>query len=102
MQNHSEKTMDRRMAHDPERQRYAYAYPEPPGFADHPAVPPGAFHSQELGEFLFPTEVVAAADDPDATLTQFLQTTHEAAAIHAGWDRAALEDHPDRQDQHKQ
>jgi hypothetical protein len=29
-------------------------------------------------------------------LLRFLQDTYEAAAIHAGWDRTALEDDPDR------
>jgi Family of unknown function (DUF5996) len=80
---------------------YAYAYPEPPGFADHPVGPAGAFYSRELGEFLLPYEVVAAADDPDGRLIEFLHTTYEAAAVRAGWDRAALEDDPDRLDQHK-
>ena len=28
---------------------------------------------------------------PDATLLDFLQTTYEAAAVHARWDRKALE-----------
>ena len=81
---------------------YAYAYPEPPGYAEHPAGPSGAFYSRELSEFLLPYEVVADADDPGATLTEFLQTTYEAAATHAAWDRAALEDDPDRLEQHKQ
>jgi hypothetical protein len=80
---------------------YAYAYPEPPGFADHPAGPLGAYFSQELGEFLLPYEVVAAADDPDAMVAEFLQTTYEAAATRAGWDRDALEDQPNRLDRHR-
>ena len=75
---------------------YAYAYPEPAGFADHPVGPSEAFYSQELSEFLLPYELVAAAHDPDRMLTEFLQTTYEAAAVRAGWDRAALEDDPDR------
>jgi hypothetical protein len=29
-------------------------------------------------------------------LPGFLQDSYEAEAIHAGWDRAALEDDPDR------
>ena len=33
----------------------------------------------------------STADDPDATLLAFLQSTYEAAAVRAGWDRAALE-----------
>lgn len=79
---------------------YAYAYPEPSGFADHPVGPSGAFYSQELGEFLLPYEAVAAADNPDGILSEFLHTTYEAAAVRAGWDRAALEGDPARLDPH--
>jgi hypothetical protein len=75
---------------------YAYAYPAPDGFADYPIRPEGAFWSKELGEFLLPYEVLRAAPDPDRALAEFLQTTYEAAADLAGWDRAALEYDPDR------
>jgi len=34
---------------------------------------------------------VRSADDPDAALRTFLQSTYEAVADLAGWDRAALE-----------
>jgi hypothetical protein len=34
---------------------------------------------------------VRTAPDPDAAALEFLQTTYEAAADLAGWDRAALE-----------
>jgi hypothetical protein len=75
---------------------YAYAYPEPPGFAAYPVGPSAASYSQQSGEFLLPYEAVADADDPEGMLTEFLQTTYEAAAVLAGWDRAALEDDPQR------
>jgi hypothetical protein len=70
---------------------YAYAYPEPAGFAQHTVQPAGAFYSAEMREFVLPYEVVRGAADPDAALLAFLQSTYEAAAIHGGWDRAALE-----------
>jgi hypothetical protein len=38
---------------------------------------------------------VRAASDPDATLLLFLQSTYEAAARTADWDRAALEREPE-------
>ncbi len=44
-----------------------------------------------MGEFLLPYAAVRTADDPDATLMSFLQSTYEGAAALAGWDRAALE-----------
>jgi hypothetical protein len=75
---------------------YAYAYPEPDGFAAHPVGPDGAFYSAEFRQFLLPYEAVRTSADPDATLMAFLQSTYEAAAVHGGWDRAALEDDPER------
>lgn len=64
---------------------YAYAYPEPPGYADRPAGPGAAFHDKSSGEFLLPYEAVAGSADPDRTLTDFLRSTYEAAADLAGW-----------------
>lgn len=75
---------------------YAYAYPEPEGFADRPVAPDAAFYSRANGQFLLPYEAVATADDPDRTLSAFLRSTYEAAADLGGWDRAALEADPDR------
>ena len=75
---------------------YSYAYPVPEGF-DRAAVQPAeaCFHGG-LGEFVLPYEAVRTAADPDATLLSFLQSTYEAAADAAGWDRAALECEPGR------
>jgi hypothetical protein len=70
---------------------YAYAYPEPAGFAEWPVEPKEAFHDAGLGEFLLPYATVRNAADPDATLLSFFQTTYEAAANLGAWDRAALE-----------
>ena len=70
---------------------YAYAYPVPAGFAEYPVQPEAAYFHQELGEFILPYEAVRMADDPDQTLLSFLQTTYEAAAVSAQWDRRALE-----------
>ena len=50
-----------------------------------------AFYSQELGEFLLPYDRVRLADSPDDTLLEFLQSTYEAAATLADWDRQSLE-----------
>lgn len=70
---------------------YAYAYPEPDGYRTAPVAPAGATYDASLGEFILPYETVRAAADPDAALLEFLQSTYEAAADRAGWDRAALE-----------
>jgi Family of unknown function (DUF5996) len=78
---------------------YAYAYPEPAGFADYPVGPAAASYSRELGEFLLPYEVVADSADPDRVLMDFLQSTYAAAADLGGWDRRALETDPHRKGQ---
>jgi hypothetical protein len=70
---------------------YAYAYPEPPGFADARVAPEGAFYSKDYREFILPYDRVARASSPDDTLLEFLQSTYEAAATLAAWDRLALE-----------
>lgn len=73
---------------------YAYAYPEPPGYRNAKVIPDGAFFSDAFGEFVLPYEAVRTAADPDVTLLGFLQSSYEAAADCAGWDRQALERHP--------
>jgi hypothetical protein len=78
---------------------YAYAYPEPEGYRDTPVTPDGARWDDELGEFILPYELVRTAPDPDALLLDFLQSTYEAAAVAADWDRDALE-RPDGDDTH--
>ncbi len=73
---------------------YAYAYPTPDGFGEAPVSPSGAFFSEEMGEFMLPYDEVRQAPDPDAQLMAFLESTYEAAADLAGWDRASLETPP--------
>ena len=70
---------------------YAYAYPEPDGFSKYMVRPEAAYYHKELGEFILPYEAVRTAEAPDTVLLDFLQSTYEAAANLAGWDRNALE-----------
>jgi hypothetical protein len=70
---------------------YSYAYPEPAGFRTMPVRPDAAFFSEALGEFILPYDAVRAAAQPDQALLEFLQSTYEAAANAAKWDREALE-----------
>jgi hypothetical protein len=70
---------------------YAYAYPEPEGFKSASLRPAGARYDPTLGEFILPYEDVRRSSSPDATLLEFLQTSYEAAADLADWDRRALE-----------
>ena len=73
---------------------YSYAYPEPDGFRRASVVFDAMKFDDALGEFTLPYEAVRKADDPAATLLGFLQSTYEAAADLAKWDRQALEREP--------
>lgn len=70
---------------------YSYAYPQPEGFPDWPVAPDAAYFDTALGEFILPYAAVRTADDPEADLLAFFQSTYEGAAELTHWDRAALE-----------
>jgi hypothetical protein len=70
---------------------YSYAYPSPAGYAASAIEPEGARFDSTLGEFVLPYEVMRQSRDPEKALLQFLQSTYEAAANLARWDRLALE-----------
>jgi uncharacterized protein DUF5996 len=66
---------------------YSYAYPQPAGFEKSKVLPEQAYYHEELGQFLLPYDVVRNANSPDDTVLSFLQSTYQAAAESAGWDR---------------
>ena len=70
---------------------YSYAYPEPPGYAEYAIAPALAGYDKNFGEFVLPYEAMRRSGDPDGALLEFLQSTYEAAANCAKWDRKALE-----------
>lgn len=70
---------------------YSYAYPEPDGFREAEVRPEAAYFLEEMGEYVLPYTAVQQSDDPDLALVDFLQSTYEAAADLANWDRDALE-----------
>jgi hypothetical protein len=70
---------------------YAYAAPEPAGYAQSPVRPGGAYYHPDLKEFLLPYEEVRQSASPRQALLEFLQSTYEPAAELAKWDRQALE-----------
>jgi hypothetical protein len=70
---------------------YSYAYPAPAGFSEARVRPEAALYSTDLGEFILPYDAVRKSGSPDETLLEFLQTTYEAAANLASWDRGSLE-----------
>jgi hypothetical protein len=70
---------------------YSYAYPEPQGYAQTPIAPAQAYFHSTLGEFVLPYDDMRKSANPDSTLLEFLQSTYDAAADCAHWDRVALE-----------
>lgn len=70
---------------------YSYAYPIPDKYPAYGVRPREANYNNELGEFVLPYDVVRKANDPDAILLEFLQSTYDAAAITGNWNRAHLE-----------
>jgi hypothetical protein len=70
---------------------YSYAYPVPDGFNLAKVAPEAATFDTQLGEFLLPYAAVRSSADPDAALLAFLQSTYEAAANLAHWERSRLD-----------
>jgi len=70
---------------------YAYAAPEPAGFAEQKVKPAAAFYHPQLHEFLLMYDDVRLAPSPRQALLDFLQSTYEAGANLAHWDRKELE-----------
>jgi Family of unknown function (DUF5996) len=75
----------------PEALFYAYGYPEPPGFAQASVRPAGAVYHEGLREFVLPYRIVQSSPDPELALLEFAQSTYDAVAHLAQWDRPALE-----------
>lgn len=70
---------------------YSYSYPEPEGYSATPILPADAYYDGAMREFILPYESVRSSPSPDDVLLAFLQSTYEAAANRAGWDRVSLE-----------
>jgi hypothetical protein len=70
---------------------YSYAYPAPDGFNLAKVEPEAARFDAQLGEFLLSYDAVRFSADPDTALMVFLQSTYEAAANLANWERSRLE-----------
>jgi len=75
---------------------YSYSAPEPEGFRNAPVRPESARYDTQLGEFILMYNDVRSAASPGATLLEFCQSTYEAGATLAKWDRDALERQPAR------
>ncbi len=69
---------------------YAYAAPEPGGFASAKAAPASAGYLEPLREFVLPYEQVRRSATPGEDVLAFFQSVYEAASS-AGWDKQALD-----------
>jgi hypothetical protein len=70
---------------------YSYAAPEPLGFKEARVRPDAAFYHKGAREFILMYEDVRTAKSPSKLLLDFCQSTYDAAATLANWDRNALE-----------
>ena len=75
----------------PEAAFYAYLYPEPEGYKNATVKPEGAYFHETLREFILPYSIVQGSENPDNLLSEFLNSTYEAGATLAKWDREVLE-----------
>src|SRR3989440_6443577 len=80
---------------DMEAAFYSYTAPEPTRLADTVSQgkirPAETFYSAEMKEFFLLYDNVRKSNSPEQTLTDFCQTTYEAGANLANWDRESLE-----------
>jgi hypothetical protein len=70
---------------------YSYMYPQPDAFPRSRVSPGRAAFDPELGLFVLREDDLQDLAEPDAAVLGFLQSTYEAGADLAGWDRATLE-----------
>ncbi|MGI8827176.1 MAG: DUF5996 family protein [Chloroflexota bacterium] len=73
---------------------YSYIYPAPPGYEEASVRPDAAHYHDALGQFILRYEDARRAPDPGRVTLDFFESTHEAAATLARWDRGALEKKP--------
>ena len=78
---------------------YAYMYPGPPGQGEATIRPDAAHFDPTLGEFILLYDDARRAASPERAMLEFFDSTYDALATRAGWDRQALERIPPRKDQ---
>jgi hypothetical protein len=70
---------------------YSYTAPSPAGLANEPIRPQKAYWETQLGEFILKYEDVRNSPSPESAVLDFCQSTYEAGAKLANWDRRSLE-----------
>jgi len=71
---------------------YSYTAPERPGLREQRLHPEQAFWAEQGSSSMamLPYEAVRTVADPRAALLAFLESSYQAGAVTAGWDRADL------------
>lgn len=70
---------------------YSYTAPGPPGLPQESIRPDNAFYNPETSGFILLYDDVRRHEKPEKVLMEFLQSTYEAGANLAKWDRSSLE-----------
>ena len=70
---------------------YCYAAPAPKGLEAASIQPAKAGYNTALGEFIYLYEDLRQESSPDEALLTFLESSYEAGATLAQWDRSLLE-----------
>lgn len=70
---------------------YAYAAPEPAGFAGAAVRPAAAYYNENMKEFFLSYEEVRQNESPARAVMDFAESTYDAGASLGNWDRVALE-----------
>ena len=70
---------------------YSYTAPAPQGLDQEKIRPGAAYWDSQLGEFLLKYDDARAANSPEQAILDFCQSSYEAGAKLAKWDRQALE-----------
>jgi hypothetical protein len=70
---------------------YAYAVPQPAGIENESIRPAAASWNPQLSEFILMYDDLRRADSPEQSLYEFLESTYDAGARLARWDRSSLE-----------
>jgi hypothetical protein len=70
---------------------YSYMVPQPAGLDREPIRPAAAGWNTQLSEFILMYDDMRRAESPEESLYAFLESTYDAGARLAKWDRATLE-----------
>jgi hypothetical protein len=70
---------------------YSYTAPAPAGLSSEDVRPEAGHWDTKLGEFILTYDDVLHSQSPQSDIIEFCQSTYEAGAKLAQWDRAALE-----------